>query len=161
MKVPGCETLIAFALAGVVALYAVVAFDGAEAFYRLWYYTPAALVVGSLATDRVKEQDLKWTGRMMDCLVSLLCISRPLFGWPAASGHALFFVYALLTASSMSTRIFAVILGGITLYAKIWLWHWDVTLWPGLIIGLIAGCLYHRNSRGRTNAVGDGDQPAN
>ena len=144
MRVPRCELMVAFSLAGAVALYAVLAFDCADAFYRLWYYAPAALVVGSLATDRFKTRGSKRIGGIIDCLVALLCLSRPLFGWPAASGHALFFVYALLTGSSVTTRVFAVILGGITLYAKIWLWHWDATLWSGLIIGLIASYLYRR-----------------
>jgi hypothetical protein len=144
MIAPGCETRVAFASACIVALYAILAFDGADAIYRLWYYTPAAMVVGSLAVDRFKSQRKNRMTGMIDCLVALLCISRPLLGWPAASGHALFFVYALLTASSPSARIFAMILGGVTLYAKIVLWHWDATLWPGLIIGLVAGCLYLR-----------------
>jgi hypothetical protein len=144
MKYPALEWIFALLLAGAVALYAVICFDGSEQFYRLWYYTPAALVGGSLMVDRFKNRaSQKWLF-ILDLLVVSLCISRPLFGWPAASGHAVFFVYAFLTASSHPTRIFAVILGLVTLYAKIWLWNWDETLWPGLVIGLLAGCIYRK-----------------
>jgi hypothetical protein len=144
MKSPAREWIPALALAGGVALYAVICFDGAYQFYRLWYYTPAALVVGSLMVDRFKNRaSPKWL-LILDLMVASICISRPLFGWPAASGHAIFFVYAFLTASSHSTRFFAVLLGVVTLYAKIWLWHWDKTLWPGLIIGILAGYVYRR-----------------
>lgn len=142
MKAPTLEWILALVLACSVALYAVICFDGAEQFYRLWYYTPAALVGGSLMVDRFKNRaSQKWL-LIPDLMIVSLCISRPLFGWPAASGHAVFFVYAFLTASSHPTRIFAVFLGLVTLYAKIWLWNWDETLWPGLVIGLLAGCTY-------------------
>ena len=142
MKTPALEWILAFVLAGAVALYAVICFDGADQFYRLWYYTPAALVGGSLMVDRFKNRaSPKWL-IILDLFVVSICICRPLLGWPAASGHAIFFVYAFLTASSHPTRIFAVILGIVTLYAKILLWNWDKTLWPGLIIGVLAGCIY-------------------
>ena len=142
MKAPLTEFLISLVFAVAVTIYAVVCFDGAERFYRLWYYTPAALVVGSLIADRANYRSSKKLAWSLDLIIAAMCFSRPLFGWPPVSGHALFFVYALLTASSNRSRIFAVLLGGITLYAKIWLWHWDMTLWPGLIVGLLAGCLY-------------------
>ena len=142
MKVPIFKLLIPFTLAGVVALYAVLFFEGADTHYRLWYYTPAALVVGALFTDRFAKFNSSKLGVFLDLIVASICISRPLFGWPAASGHAVFFVYGFLTACTNSTRVYAIILGGVTLYAKIWLWHWDMTLWPGLLIGLVAGCLY-------------------
>jgi hypothetical protein len=120
-------------------------FVGAERIYRLWYYTPAALVVGSLIADRFQQRSARKRGYYLDGIIAVLCLSRPLFGWPPVSGHALFFVYALLTASSNRTRVFASLLGVITLYAKIWLWHWDMTLWPGLLAGLVTGILYRRN----------------
>lgn len=144
MKFSALQWIVAFALAGGVALYALICFDGADQFYRLWYYTPAALVVGSLMVDRFKHRVSPKYLLILDLLVVSMCISRPLFGWPAASGHAVFFVYAFLTASSQPTRIFSVLLGIVTLYAKIWLWHWDKTLWPGLMIGLLAGYLHQR-----------------
>lgn len=140
--------LIAFACGGIVALYAVLFFDGAAAHYRLWYYTPAALVAGALAVDRFSTRRAGKVGVVLDLLVAAICLSRPLFGWPAASGHAIFFVYALLTAASNGTRVFAVILGVVTLYAKAWLWHWDMTLWPGLVIGLMAGWIFRRAAGG-------------
>jgi len=126
-------------------MYAVFFFEGAERIYRLWYYAPAALVVGSLIADRFNQRSSNKMGLFIDSIVAALCLSRPLFGWPPVSGHALFFVYAFLTASSNRTRVFAALLGVITLYAKIWLWHWDMTLWPGLIVGLVTGILYRRN----------------
>jgi hypothetical protein len=151
VKSPALEWLLAFVLAGLVALYAIICFNGADQFYRLWYYTPAALVVGSLMVDHFKNRaSPKWL-IILDLLVVSICICRPLLGWPAASGHAIFFVYAFLTASSHPTRIFAVILGIVTLYAKILLWNWDKTLWPGLIIGGLAGCIYLRMRKMKRN----------
>lgn len=55
MKSPALEWILAFAFACGVAIYAAICFDGADQFYRLWYYTPAALVVGSLMVDRCKN----------------------------------------------------------------------------------------------------------
>lgn len=146
MKSPSLQWILAFTLACGVALYAIICFDGQDRFYRLWYYTPAALVVGSLMVDRFKNRPSPKWPVILDLLVVSICISRPLSGWPPASGHAVFFVYAFLTASSQPTRILAALLGIVTLYAKIWLWHWDETLWPGLIIGFIAGYLYRMSS---------------
>lgn len=144
MKPPSLEWIVALFLAASVALYAMICFDGAEQFYRLWYYTPAALVAGSLMVDRFENRGSGKASLVIDLLVASICISRPLFGWPAASGHAVFSAYALLTGSSQATRIFAALLGIVTLYAKIWLWNWDMTLWPGLIIGLVAGYFHKR-----------------
>lgn len=127
-----------------VMMYAVLFYEGAERWYRLWYYTPAALLFGSLLLDRVKARSVQKRGFFLDGMIAAICFCRPVFGWPAISGHALFFVYAFFTAGSCRTRVFALIVGGITLYAKIWLWHWDVTLWPGLVLGLLAGVLYRR-----------------
>jgi hypothetical protein len=149
---------ISFALTGLVALYALLFFDGADAHYRLWYYTPAALVVGSLISDRFTRGYSSKLSIVIDIFIAAICICRPLFGWPAASGHAIFFVYGFLTAATNHTRVFAMILGAVTLYAKIWLWHWDMTLWPGLIIGLIAGYLY-RGTQGKQLRTSEGDKP--
>ena len=142
MKSPAPQWSLAFILALGVVLYSVICFDGADQFYRLWYYTPAALVGGSLMMDRFINRPSRRAVILLDLFIVSICLTRPIFGWPAASGHAVFFVYAWLTASSHSTRCFAVLLGIVTLYAKICLWHWDKTLWPGLIIGLIAGYVY-------------------
>lgn len=144
MKSPVNEWIPALILAVGVVLYSVICFDGADQFYRLWYYTPAALLAGSLMMDRFKNRPSHKTLILLDTFIVAICLSRPIFGWPAASGHAVFFVYAFLTASSHSTRCFAILLGIVTVYAKIWLWHWDKTLWPGLMLGLIAGWIYRR-----------------
>ena len=155
MKLSG--VVIPAALGGAVALYSVARFNGVDAFYRLWYYVPAAIVVGFLAMDRLQAKRSSLIGTSIDCFVAAICISRPFFGWPAVSGHALFFVYALLTGSSVITKVFAVALGVITLYAKIWLWNWDATLWPGLLIGLVSGYAYHRIQRQNKSCEGTGD----
>lgn len=48
MKAPGGETCAAFTLAGIVAIYSILAFDGADAFYRLWPGLIIGLVAGCL-----------------------------------------------------------------------------------------------------------------
>jgi hypothetical protein len=144
-KLPAVVIPIALGLA--VALYSVVGYDGSDAFFRLWYYVPAAITVGFLATDRIQAKHATWIGRSMDYFVLAVCATRPLFGWPAVSGHALLFVYARFVGSSVNTRVCAVGLGLITCYAKIWLWNWDPTLWPGVILGIICGYVTHRLER--------------
>ncbi len=139
--------LIPMALGLAVAFYSVGSYDGADAIYRLWYYVPAAVTVGFLALDRFQAKRVTWMGRLMDFMVLAVCVTRPLFGWPAVSGHALLFVYALLVGSSVNTRVCAIGLGLITLYAKIWLWNWDFTLWPGVILGIVGGFVTHRWER--------------
>ena len=145
MKFPSVLLPVAMGLA--VAMYSLLRFDGDAFFYRLWYYVPAAMVVGFLAADRFFVRRPHAAGWMMDGLVAAICLSRPIFGWPPVSGHALFFVYVLMTGASATTRASAAALGIITLYAKIWLWHWDATLWPGLITGLIGGFAFMRVQR--------------
>jgi hypothetical protein len=138
------DRMLPLLLGGAVALYSVLRFDGGDAFYRLWYYVPAAMALGCLLADRGKLKRFPGMGIFLDSLVAAVCLSRPLFGWPPVSGHALFFVYALFTGTSGMTRVAAVILGLITLYAKIWLWHGDATLWPGLMAGIASGWMYRR-----------------
>lgn len=48
MKQTHLALLISLAFAVAVAMYAVFFFEGAARIYRLWYYAPAALVVGLL-----------------------------------------------------------------------------------------------------------------
>lgn len=152
---PGLGIAFGFALGGATALYALIFFDGAEASYRLWYYTPAALLAGALLADRFSSTDSRRRGYAIDFLVAVICLLRPLTGWPPASGHAVFGVYGLLSGSTPTTRVLAILLCGMTLYAKIWLWHWDATLWPGLLVGVIAGMIRRRAQAGASN----GDKP--
>lgn len=126
----------------VVAAYACLAYDGAEATYRLWYYVPAAFVWGAWVVDRSQQRWASGVRIGIDSVVLLLCAARPLFGWPPASGHALFFVHVLLTAATTTTKRLAWMLGVITIYAKLWLWHDAVTLWPGLLLGVVTGLCY-------------------
>jgi hypothetical protein len=141
------ELICGVALGLGVSLYAILAFDGDETHYRLWYYTPAAIMAGAIIADRIRMRAPSPGGILIDIALAAICLSRPLFGWPAASGHAAFSIYVLLTASSNVSRLLACVLGLITIYAKIWLWNWDSSLWPGLGIGLIAGLLYGFSKR--------------
>lgn len=131
--------LLALSFALAVAVYAIVRFEGAAASYRLWYYVPAAALVGSWLADRLALPPRRALPWCIDGAVLLLCAARPLFGWPPVSGHAVFVIHALLSGSHRLTRVLAVGVLAITLYAKIVLWHWDATLWPGLAIGAVAG----------------------
>lgn len=128
-----------------VAAWSILTQDGPDAIYRLCYYTPAAMAAGALLADRFQDTENWSTPRkLIDTAVTILCLSRPVWGWPPASGHAVFFLHALLSGRSRATRVLAILLGAITLYAKIWLWHRDPTLWPGLLIGSISGLLWNR-----------------
>ncbi len=123
-----------------VTLYVLFFYQGSTANYRLWYYVPAAFAAGAFVSERIKASKC---GLVVDVPLAMICLSRPIFGWPDASGHAAFFVYALLTSRSLVTRVLAAILGAVTLYAKIWRWNWDATLVPGLFVGLVAAGLYY------------------
>jgi len=145
MKRLSRELIASLASGAVVALYSILAFDGAGASYRLWYYSPAGMAAASLLVDRIRNRHVGTVSRhFIDAVVTILCLSRPLAGWPPASGHAIFFIHALLTGNSLTTRVLALILGAVTLYAKIWLWNWDTTLWPGLFLGLLSAFLWNR-----------------
>lgn len=131
--------LAALIAALATAAYAWFGFGGEDRFYRLWYYVPAAALAGAFIAARITERPHgKWRWAI-DVIVALLCLARPLTGQPPVSGHAWFCIHALLTCRHPLARCLALVVTAITLYAKIVLWHWDSTLWPGLAAGLISG----------------------
>lgn len=126
----------------VVVIYAMGKNGLENPFFIILYYVPSAFVLGALVNERfdmVQSNKVSW---FLDGIVVLICVSRPLFAWPAASGHAVLFVYALLRCSTTSAKILSLLLGVVTFYAKIWLWHGDPSLWSGLCLGGILGLLY-------------------
>ena len=131
---------IAFAMA--TAGYAVLFHDGDAARYRLWYYTPAAALAGAFIAQRLDRRNIQRRTLIVDVIVALLCLARPLTGQPPISGHAWFAVHALLTLEGSFSRAIAALVLALTLYAKLVLWHGDVTLWPGLAAGLVSGWLW-------------------
>jgi hypothetical protein len=139
-----CVAVAAFIAALGVAGYAWFGFSGADRIYRLWYYAPAAALAGAFIAARITERPHgKWRWAI-DVFVALVCLARPLTGQPPVSGHAWFCIHALLTCRHPLARDLALFVTAITLYAKIVLWHWDVTLWPGLAAGLISGWAWRR-----------------
>lgn len=139
-----CVPLAAFIAALGEAAYACLAFSGEDRFYPLWYYTPAAALAGAFLAARLIERPHgKWRWAI-DAVVAALCLARPLTGQPPLSGHAWFCVHALLTCRHPAARVLAIVVTAITLYAKIVLWHWDPTLWPGLAAGLVSGFLWRK-----------------
>jgi hypothetical protein len=57
-------------------------------------------------------------------------------------------VHALLTLEGKFSRVLAALVLALTLYAKLVLWHGDVTLWPGLAAGLLSGWLWRHWHKG-------------
>lgn len=135
---------LAVALATVTAVFVVLFHEGSAEHYRLWYYTPAAALTGAFIAQRLDRRNLQRRTLAVDVVVAVLCLARPLTGQPPVSGHAWFAVHALLTLEGRFCRALAAIVLGITLYAKLVLWHGDVTLWPGLAAGLLSGGLWRR-----------------
>ena len=135
------------ACAVITAIYAFTAFDGPDRYYRLWYYTPAAALAGAFAASRFMERPHGKARWILDLIVAMVCLARPLTGQPPLSGHALFCIHALLTCRNPLTRVLAIAMTLLTLYAKIVLWHWDVTLWPGLAAGFISGLAWRKIPR--------------
>jgi hypothetical protein len=134
--------ILAVALAVATAGYAIIFHDGDAARYRLWYYTPAAALAGAFIAHRLDRRNIQRRTLTLDIVVALLCLARPLTGQPPVSGHAWFAVHALITLEGVFSRAVAAVVLGITLYAKLILWHGDVTLWPGLAAGLVSGWLW-------------------
>jgi len=136
--------LLAIVLAVATAGYAVLFHDGSEEYYRLWYYTPAGALAGAFIAHRFDRLNIQRLTLAIDLVVALLCLARPLTGQPPVSGHAWFAVHALITLDGAFSRAVAAVVLVITLYAKLILWHGDVTLWPGLAAGLVSGWLWRR-----------------
>ena len=126
--------------------YALAFHEGAECAYRIWYYVPAAALGGAWLTEVMQPPRCR-AALLLDVAVAAVCLARPLYGFPPASGHAIFVLYAGIPARHRVTVVLAVLTGLITLYAKIILWNWDRTLWPGLGIGLVAGLVRRRLMR--------------
>jgi len=140
------QVLVSLALSVVVAVYAIVFFDGDAMWYRLWYYVPAAALAGGFVAERLKLRLWQVARKVLlfDLAIAAICLARPFFHWPPASGHALFCVYALITSENRWVKVLAGLVLVITFYAKLWLWHGDVTLWSGLAVGLVVGTVYRR-----------------
>jgi hypothetical protein len=136
--------LLAAALALGTAGYAILFHDGEAERYRLWYYTPAAALAGAFIAHRLDQRNIQPRTLAVDIVVALLCLARPLTGQPPVSGHAWFAVHALLTLEGGFSRSVAALVIALTVYAKLVLWHGDVTLWPGLAAGLVSGWLWRR-----------------
>lgn len=134
--------LLPLIAASSVVLYAVANKGLHNPFFIVFYYVPSAVVLGALIAERIDTVSASKASWILDGIVVFLCVSRPLFSWPAASGHAVLFLYALLRCAMFSTKILAFFLGVVTVYTKIWLWHGVSTLWTGLGIGGILGLLY-------------------
>lgn len=137
------ENTHALTFAGIAALavilYSSYFYEGAQWWYRFWYYTPAAATAGAWCFGRIRERDLSRWVWLFDIIVLSIAICRPIWGIPAVSGHALFAVYALMTSRNRVTDCLAALLLGITVYAKLILWQGDFTLWTGLVLGFILG----------------------
>jgi hypothetical protein len=139
-----CIPLAALIAALAVAAYAWFGFSGNERSYRLWYYVPAGALAGAFIAARITEGPHGKKRWAIDIVVALLCLARPLTGQPPVSGHAWFCIHALLTCRHLVARGLALVVTAITLYAKIVLWNWDTTLWPGLLAGLISGWAWRK-----------------
>jgi hypothetical protein len=141
---PVSPPLVAIALATATAGYAIFFHDGDAEHYRLWYYTPAAALAGAFIAQRLDKENIQRRTLAVDVVVALLCLARPLTGQPPVSGHAWFAIHALLTLEGSFSRATAALVLALTLYAKLMLWHGDLTLWPGLAAGSLSGCLWRR-----------------
>lgn len=147
------ETYHALLFAGLAAVgcvaYAVYFYEQQALWYRLWYYTPAAAVAGAWCAGRLRERAAAPVVWLADGCVLAIAIARPLWGMPPVSGHALFAVYAWMTARNRVTAGAALLLFGVTFYAKWFLWHGDPTLWPGLGLGVLLGAWRNKVMRDR------------
>lgn len=143
---------VSFACLAVLAtvLYCGYFYEQQALWYRLWYYTPAAATAGAWCVGRLRERLGSVPICILDLVVLAIAICRPLWGFPPVSGHAVFAVYALMTGRNRVTVALAILLLAITLYAKLFLWHGDPTLWPGLGLGLLLGALRLQSMKNAT-----------
>lgn len=123
--------------------------SGRDLYFFLWYNLPAVAAAAALLSERALLP--RWSTRQTawDALVFILCIWRALSGWLPASGHAIFTAFALMTTVHPLSRAAAGILLLVTLYTKIVIWHWDRTLWPGLLLGACLAWCWRRSAASR------------
>lgn len=119
-------------------------YDGQPRSYRLSYFLPATVMGVLFFFDRLPRASwLGWGILGVDLTIAAAAFYRvfePVFFY---SGHAMFMTYAMLTVRSRTAFVLALIILLQTIWLKLVVWPFDLSLPGGLLIGSIMG-LGHR-----------------
>jgi hypothetical protein len=131
---------VALVAAVLVALLLGVRLQGPARWFAIFYVVPVGVPFVMYGFDRAARwreiRPIQWA---IDLLVLLLSLSRAFTtAIPLISGHALFLTYALLTSRSWVMRVVTILVLLQVAYLKLFVVR-DLTLFGGLVVGLVAG----------------------
>jgi len=134
------------------ALLVIACFDGDARLYLLGYFMPVGIPFIAYMFDRMESwRSLHPAQRAVDLFVLALSLVRVAISVPLVSGHALFLTHALLSSRSWIVRGTAVVVLLEVGYLKIFIFHDDITLVGGGILGCITALIF-RLARGQKPA---------
>ena len=125
------------------SLLVIICFDGDARLYLLGYFMPVGIPFVACIFDRVEGwRSLHPVQRAVDLFVLALSLVRVAIPVPLVSGHALFLTHALLSSRSWVVRGTAAAVLLEVGYLKIFLFHDDITLVGGIILGCITALIF-------------------
>jgi hypothetical protein len=125
------------------ALLVIACFDGDARLYLLGYFMPVGIPFVACIFDRAEGwRSFHPIQRATDLFVLALSLVRIAVSVPFVSGHALFLTHALLSSRSWVVRgTTAAVLLEVG-YLKIFLFHDNITLVGGVILGCITALVF-------------------
>jgi hypothetical protein len=125
------------------ALLVIACFEGDARLYLLGYFMPIGIPFVACIFDRVEGwRSFRPVQRAVDLFVLALSLVRIAISVPLVSGHALFLTHALLSSRSLVVRGTAAAVLLEVGYLKIFLFHDDITLVGGVILGCITALVF-------------------
>ncbi len=129
------------------ALLVIACFGGDARLYLLGYFMPIGIPFVACLFDRAERwRSLHPIQQAVDLAVLAISLVRIAISVPLVSGHALFLTHALLSSRSWVVRGTAAAVLLEVGYLKIFLFHDDITLVGGIILGCITALAWRRYS---------------
>ena len=130
------------------SLLVIACFDGNARLYLLGYFMPVGIPFVACIFDRVEGwRSFHPVQRAVDLFVLALSLVRIAISVPLVSGHALFLTHALLSSRSWIVRGTAAAVLLEVGYLKIFLFHDDLTLVGGIILGCITALVFRASAK--------------
>jgi hypothetical protein len=131
------------------ALMVIACFDGDARLYLLGYFMPVGIPFVACIFDRAEGwRSFHPIQRAADLFVLALSLVRIAIAVPLVSGHALFLTHAMLSSRSWVVRGTAAAVLLEVGYLKIFLFHDNITLVGGIILGCITALIF-RSAQGQ------------
>ncbi len=125
------------------ALLVIACFDGDARLYLLGYFMPIGIPFVACLFDRAERwRSFHPVQRAVDLSVLVLSLVRIAISVPLVSGHALFLTHVLLSSRSWVVRGTAAAVLLEVGYLKIFLFHDEVTLVGGIILGCVTALVF-------------------